>query len=93
MVCLSHCILLLQMFWSENEEVLKRLLEMHEYTDGCKEKSTIEILGKIDCLLKPVCINYYLGTCEGSQDSNPQSCPVFPWLVDRGQPLVCLVGG
>ena len=62
MVCLSHCILLLQMFWSENENVLKRLLEMHEYTDDCKEKSILQILGKIDCLLKPVCINNYLGT-------------------------------
>ena len=62
MVCLSHCILLLQMFWSENENVLKRLLEMHEYTDQCKKKSILQILGKIDCLLKPVCINNYLGT-------------------------------
>lgn len=42
------------MFWSENEDVLKRLLEMHEYTDGCKEKSILQILGKIDCLLKPI---------------------------------------
>ena len=42
------------MFWSENENVLKRLLEMHEYTDKCKEKSILQILGKIDCLLKPI---------------------------------------
>lgn len=42
------------MFWSENEDVLNKIMEMHDYTDACKEKSILQILSKIDCLLKPV---------------------------------------
>ena len=44
------------MFWSENEEVLSRIMEMHDFTDGCKTKPILQILQKINCLLKPVCI-------------------------------------
>ncbi|XP_071173293.1 ubiquitin-conjugating enzyme E2 Q2-like [Mytilus edulis] len=42
------------MFWSENEDVLNKIMEMHDYTDACKEKSILQILSKIDCLLKPL---------------------------------------
>ncbi|CAC5393197.1 UBE2Q [Mytilus coruscus] len=42
------------MFWSENEDVLNKIMAMHDYTDACKEKSILQILSKIDSLLKPL---------------------------------------
>ncbi|XP_052061594.1 ubiquitin-conjugating enzyme E2 Q2-like [Mytilus californianus] len=42
------------MFWSENEDVLNTIMEMHDYTDACKEKSFLQILSKVDSLLKPL---------------------------------------